>query len=201
MTLKFSNRLVPVILGVAQMPELRSHAILVRHVVHDLHANDFERAVKTLSRAHSVFGLSPIDELRRFIENNVKDIVQETKTDDWHAFVKEMNCNSARWTELTRSKSASELLQLLRSLEPKDKQSYDRPQLEEKAQVTLVNREEPEDGRLDFTSSDDPVELPTQPLVRGSQASNSLTSSTSINFRAAVVTFLIVLSGFYAFIL
>ena len=179
------------ILGVAQLPELRSHSILVRHIVHSLDTNDFEEAVLTLTRAYDVFGLSPLDELRRFIENHLQDIVDEIKTDDWQSFVKMLGRHSTHWNELTHAKSVPELIDVLREIRPMDEvvpdYSAQGRDYSEKVAKLSVPAPHPQ-----ITVAVDPShEVTEKPLVQNAKDS---TPAPSVNLRAATLTFLIVVS-------
>ncbi|MGB0646178.1 MAG: hypothetical protein ACPGQS_03325 [Bradymonadia bacterium] len=187
----FSDRLVPVIMGVAQLAELRSHSILVRHIVHRINSHDFEEAGQILNRAYAVFGLSPLDDLRRFIENHAKDIVEETKSDDWLSFVEKLGRHSTRWSELTRSKSVPELLGVLNELQLIDEDASDSFAPKQSFNEDAASLSVPEPRPYAPIALDSSLELPKQPSV---QETRDSVKSPSINFRAAAFTFVITLS-------
>ena len=117
-TPQFSNNVLPILVGMTRLPELADHRILIRHVIDDIESGEFSRAVTTLERAHAVFELSSLNDLRRFINNHGDAIALEVNTKPWRDVVSLINQPVQSWLRLTEGVEAGQLLKNCRSLTP-----------------------------------------------------------------------------------
>jgi hypothetical protein len=185
---QFSNNVLPVLLGMSRLPEFAHHQILIRHVIYDIESGEFNRAIQTLERAHAVFDLAPLNDLRRFIKNHSDSIALEVNTKPWRDVVSSINRPAQRWLGLTEALEVRQLLENCYSIMPSES----------------VAPEPVYEHRVEYVSEPDPVKAsPTQsqPSGVGTQIQTDLqqTNPTQrpvlkrINLRVAVDTFVVTL--------
>lgn len=186
---QFDNSIIPVLVGMARVPELSEHHILIRHVVHDLEAGQFERAIQTLDVAYKVFDLPSLLDLKRFIEGQTDSITREISTPAWKTVVTVINGSTRRWHELTYGADLPTLLRRCRSLLPADIDV----QLPEQANTFEYPPQRVPVYTPVTTSSTKPMELqsPVQHVQRHIQ--RRVSTPRRVNLGAALVTFVIAL--------
>ena len=184
---QFSNNILPVLLGMTRLPELADHQILIRHVILDIESGKFSRAIQTLERAHAVFELSPLNDLRRFITNHSDAIALEVDTKPWRDVVSLINQPVRRWLRLTEAHEVTHLLKSCRSIKPTPNVSaaflYEHP-IEHAAKPTMstVTPKRAQPLRLATHVQENVHTKPTEIRVRN-----------RINFRVAFDTFIVTL--------
>ena len=181
--------LVPVLMGTARLPELSNHRFLLRHVVHDLELGRFERAIQTLDNAHAVFDLTPLSDLKRFIQNQAEAIKIEVRTTSWSTVARAINGQTERWVGLTTELSPAQLLKNYIDLSPV--QNLPAPAV---TRGSLENTHSVEQPAVTLQPSD--IQQPRVQPLRGAQASQprpSKPAKARINLRAAGTTFVLTL--------